>query len=118
MPHVDVGQDCKQLRLNLVVEELEGLIARCGEMQHIGPLTAAETSSSSRARTTASLRAFTTISPRTTQRALSTDIERSWAADECVARKVKSQQAVRTSHDADPFALTDFAGFVIIASQP
>ncbi len=33
--HVDVGQDCEQLRLDLLVEELEGFLARVGEVHSV-----------------------------------------------------------------------------------
>src|SRR5215471_18990644 len=45
-------------------------------------------------------------------------LERSWAADERTAPKIKSQEPVRIPRDADPDALADFAGFVITASEP
>ena len=44
--------------------------------------------------------------------------ERSWTADERTAPKIKSQEAVRIRRDADSDALPDFAGFVIVASEP
>jgi hypothetical protein len=37
-------------------------------------------------------------------------LERSWTADERTVPKIESQQAVRIPRNADPNALTDFAG--------
>ena len=34
--HVDVGQHRQQFGLDFLIEELEGLIARLGDVQHIG----------------------------------------------------------------------------------
>ena len=53
----------------------------------------------------------------------STDIERSWTADERTVPKIKSQEAVRIPRNADPNALPDlagpdFAGFAVTASEP
>ena len=44
--------------------------------------------------------------------------ERSWTADERIAPKIKSQEAVCIPRDADPDALADLAGLVIIAAEP
>ena len=44
--------------------------------------------------------------------------KRSWTADERTARKIKSQEAVRTPRNADPDALPDFARLVITTSKP
>ena len=44
--------------------------------------------------------------------------ERSWTADERTVPKIKPQEAVRIPRNADPDALPDFAGFVVIASEP
>jgi len=45
-------------------------------------------------------------------------LERSWTADERTVPKIKSQEAVRIPRNADPNALPDLAGFVVIASEP
>jgi hypothetical protein len=36
--HVDVGEDREQLRFDLIGKELQSLISRVGEVQHIGAL--------------------------------------------------------------------------------
>ena len=50
-------------------------------------------------------------------------LERSWTADKRTVAKIKSQEAVRIPRNADPKALTDFAGpdfagFRVTASEP
>jgi MFS family permease len=45
-------------------------------------------------------------------------IERSWTADERAAQKIKSQKAIRIPRNADPDALPDLAGLLVVASQP
>jgi len=41
-------------------------------------------------------------------------IERSWPADERTAAKIESQEALHIPRNADPDALPDFAGFMIV----
>ncbi len=45
-------------------------------------------------------------------------IESPWAADERAVSFIKSQEAVRLTRDADPFALPDLARFEVAASEP
>ena len=45
-------------------------------------------------------------------------IERSWTADERTATTIESQEAVRVFRNADPDALPDVAGFLVIAPEP
>jgi hypothetical protein len=45
-------------------------------------------------------------------------LEQPWTADERIAPNIKSQGTVRLARNADPDALSDFAGLVIIASEP
>jgi len=45
-------------------------------------------------------------------------VKRPWTAEERTAPKIKSQEAIRVPRNADPYALPDFAGFVVTASEP
>ena len=47
-----------------------------------------------------------------------TEVERSRAADEWTFQQEKSQETVRILRNADSFALPDFAGFLVIMSEP